>query len=280
MPSRNRDGRRVALAPGVRAAAYDRDEPLAGAGHPDVEQPALLLDRLGRVGHGDGQEAVGAADEEHGIPLQALRRVQRRERDALHRGGVLLGGALLELGDEHRHPSLWVAGRGRRPAPPARRATPSARGRRRRSSGPRASSRRRGARRARGRAAAPTRRRTGRRRAGGRWRRGPPCGRRTAPRRGPGRGCRARPGRSRRTRSGRSCGTARRSPTAGARRRRARRCGSATSAASSGSLSATTSSGAGPSGRCARSSTAPERRCPPGPRRTRLASDTTWGVER
>ncbi len=54
----------------------------------------------------------------------------------------------------------------------------------------------------------------------------------------------------------------------------------ATWAASSGSLSATTSSGAGPSGRWARSSTAPERRCPPGPRRTRLASDTTWGVER
>ena len=39
----------------------------------------------------------------------------------------------------------------------------------------------------------------------------------------------------------------------------------ATVAASSGSLSATTSSGDGPSGRWARSSTEPERRCPPGP---------------
>ena len=73
---------------------------LAGAGDADVEQPALLLDLRGGVGVHERQGAVDEADEEDGVPLEALGRVQRRERDALDGGGVLGGGALLELGDE------------------------------------------------------------------------------------------------------------------------------------------------------------------------------------
>ena len=78
----------------------------AGAGDPDVEQPALLLDRVVvAVGVLDGQRAVGQPDEEHDVPLQALRRVQRGQRDALHgrrvRGvgpGVQLGGEPAQVG--------------------------------------------------------------------------------------------------------------------------------------------------------------------------------------
>jgi hypothetical protein len=73
---------------------------LAGPGHPDVEQPPLLLDLLGGLGIDDRQRAVDQADQEDRVPLQALGRVQRGQRDALQRGRVLGLGALLELRDE------------------------------------------------------------------------------------------------------------------------------------------------------------------------------------
>ena len=90
---------------------------LAGAGDADVEQPALLGELLGRGGVLDGQRGVGEPDEEDGVPLEALGRVQRRERDALDGRRVLGVGALVELGDE--------LGRGARPASAASRSSAS-----------------------------------------------------------------------------------------------------------------------------------------------------------
>ncbi len=72
----------------------------AGPGYADVEQPALLLDLLVRLGVGDRHHAFGQPDQEHGVPLQALGRVQRGQRDALDRGGVLGGRPLVQLGDQ------------------------------------------------------------------------------------------------------------------------------------------------------------------------------------
>ena len=184
----------------------------------------------------------------------------------LHRGRVLGRGALLELAHEGRESGVGLEGvqvvgqrrQGAQRLPPvAGRAAAGGRP---------ASSRPRAARRARGRAAAPTRRRSGPPRAAARWRRGPPCARRTARRRARGRGCRARPAP---TRTPSLWPLVRKSTAISdggwpcARRGHAMRV--ATVAASSGSLSATSSSGVGPSGRWARSSTEPERRWPPGP---------------
>ena len=128
-PSRKREGRRVARAPGVRAPAHDRWSSRPGPGHADVEEAPLLLDGLRGVGHRDRQEAVGAADEEHGVPLQALGGVERGQGDPLDRRRVLARGPLVELADEGRHPRLGVgAPRGRRRGRPGRQATPTARG--------------------------------------------------------------------------------------------------------------------------------------------------------
>ena len=88
--SRNRDGSGRPAA-GVRAAPR-RAEVAAGAGDPDVEQSALLLDGAVALGQRDG-EPVAAAGEEDGVPLEALGRVQRGQRDALDRRGVLGGGS-------------------------------------------------------------------------------------------------------------------------------------------------------------------------------------------
>ena len=106
----------------------------------------------GTLGQRDGDEPVAAAGEEHGVPLEALGRVQRGQRDALDRRGVLGGDPLVEVADQ-----VGDAGprarrrRGRRPAWPAPSATPTARGRPHRSSAPLASTRRRRGRRGRGR---------------------------------------------------------------------------------------------------------------------------------
>ena len=96
---------------GRRASRRQRPgdgEVLAGPGDADVEQPALLLDLLGRLGVGDRDHPVGDADHEDGVPLQALGGVQRRERHAVDGRGVLGVGPLVELGHE-------VAQRGVRP---------------------------------------------------------------------------------------------------------------------------------------------------------------------
>ena len=72
----------------------------------DVEQAPLLLDRgVVALGVLDRQRAVDQADEEHRVPLEALRRVQRRQRHALHRrrvrgvrAGVQLRGEPAQVG--------------------------------------------------------------------------------------------------------------------------------------------------------------------------------------
>ena len=70
----------------------------------DVEQPALLFDGLAvgavRQRVGDGQGAVGEADQEDGVPLQTLRRVQRGQCDALYDGWVTGIGPLPKLRDQ------------------------------------------------------------------------------------------------------------------------------------------------------------------------------------
>ena len=74
---RNRDGRR-ARPPGERAAAYDSQSHCRARVMPDVEQPPLLLDLLGGLRVRGGQGALGEADQEDRVPLQALGRVQAR----------------------------------------------------------------------------------------------------------------------------------------------------------------------------------------------------------
>ena len=48
----------------------------------------------------DRQCAVGEADQEHRVPLESLRRVQRRQRDALHHRRMPRVGALTQLGHQ------------------------------------------------------------------------------------------------------------------------------------------------------------------------------------
>ena len=62
------------------------------------------------VGVLDGQGAVDEPDEEHDVPLQPLRRVQRRERDALDGGRVRGVGPGLELGGEAAQVGLRLDG--------------------------------------------------------------------------------------------------------------------------------------------------------------------------
>ena len=83
---------------------------LARPGDPDVQQPPLLLDGLGGVGVRDRQHAVDEPDEQDRVPLQALGRVQRGQRDSLDRGCVLRRG--------RARPARRPARRG---PPPARR---------------------------------------------------------------------------------------------------------------------------------------------------------------
>ena len=71
-----------------------------GARDPDVEEAALLLHLRGIGRVRDRDHAVGQPHQEDGVPLQALRRVQGRQSDAVHRGDVLLGGAHRKVGDE------------------------------------------------------------------------------------------------------------------------------------------------------------------------------------
>ena len=79
-------------------------EPLLGAGHADVREPALLLE-LGLVAERPGvrEDAVLEAGQEHDRELQALGGVQGHQRD--HPGVVALGsvGDLVGVGDQ-RHP--------------------------------------------------------------------------------------------------------------------------------------------------------------------------------
>lgn len=71
-----------------------------GAGDPDIEEPALLLDLFVGLGVRDRHHALGQADQEHGVPLQTLGRVERGEGDALDGRGVLGRGALVQLGHQ------------------------------------------------------------------------------------------------------------------------------------------------------------------------------------
>ncbi|ESU46325.1 hypothetical protein P376_5701 [Streptomyces sp. HCCB10043] len=72
----------------------------AGAGDPDVQQAPLLLDLLVGLGVGDRHHALGQADQEHGVPFEALRGVQRRQGHPLDRRGVLGGRPFVELADQ------------------------------------------------------------------------------------------------------------------------------------------------------------------------------------
>ena len=72
----------------------------AGAGDADVEEAAFLLDLLVGLCVGDRHHALGDADQEDDVPLQALGRVQGGEGDALDGRGVLGVGAFVEFRDE------------------------------------------------------------------------------------------------------------------------------------------------------------------------------------
>ena len=95
----------------------------AGARQADVEQPPLLRERLVVVDRlADRQGALLEAREQHGVPLEPLRPVEREQVHAVGRALGLGRGPRLELGQERR--------RRRSPALPRRRAA------RRRSPGP------------------------------------------------------------------------------------------------------------------------------------------------
>jgi hypothetical protein len=71
-------------------------EAFLGPCDPDVAQPALLFELVGVADASHVREhAVFQTDEEHNREFEALRGVQRHERD-----GALLGIVLVEIGDE------------------------------------------------------------------------------------------------------------------------------------------------------------------------------------
>ena len=80
----------------------------AGAGDPHVEEAALLVDRPLSLGEGDGHQPLGESCEEHRVPLQAFGRVEGGQGDALHGGGMLGGGALVELSGELAHRQVFA----------------------------------------------------------------------------------------------------------------------------------------------------------------------------
>ena len=91
--------------PGAARARGPRPGPrqvdhLAGPGHPDVQQPALLLHRRGRGRHGDGHRPVGQPRQQDHVPLQTLGGVKGRQRHPVQHRGVLLVGPHLQVGDE------------------------------------------------------------------------------------------------------------------------------------------------------------------------------------
>ena len=92
----------AAALPWAAGQGPGQPQPLAGSGHADIEQPALLGDLVRGIRALNRDGGVGESDKEHGVPFQTLRRVQRRERDTLHRRGVLRGRALIEFGDQFR----------------------------------------------------------------------------------------------------------------------------------------------------------------------------------
>lgn len=73
---------------------------VAGPGDADVEEAAFFLDLFVGLGVGDRHHAFGEADEEDGVPFEALGGVQGGEGDAFDGGCVLGGGAFVEFGDE------------------------------------------------------------------------------------------------------------------------------------------------------------------------------------
>src|ERR1700760_4055233 len=75
-------------------------EAFTGAGDPDIQEAAFLLDLFVGPGVGDGQHALGDTHQEDRVPFQALGRVQGGEGDALDGGGVLGGRPLVQFGDE------------------------------------------------------------------------------------------------------------------------------------------------------------------------------------
>ena len=83
---------------------------LARPGDAHVQQAAFLVHGFRGVREGDGHEALAEPHQEHGIPFQALGSVQRRQRDALHGGGVLGQGAFLQFVDEVREAELRARG--------------------------------------------------------------------------------------------------------------------------------------------------------------------------
>ena len=75
-----------------------------GAGQPDIHQAALFLDCLRPLRHADRDQAFAAADQEHGVPLQALCGMQRSQRDALDRRGMPGCRPLIELAHDVSQP--------------------------------------------------------------------------------------------------------------------------------------------------------------------------------
>ena len=132
-PQPGQEARRLARGPAAGVARQgpgDRSR-RAGAGHADVEQPALLLDRGRSLGVDDRHGALVHAGQEDRVPLQALGGVQGGQRDALGDRGVLLGGPAVEVARRSRASPASGARRpgAPRPARPAPAATPSGRGR-------------------------------------------------------------------------------------------------------------------------------------------------------
>ena len=107
-PSRKR------VAASAPAAGRPRQRPgqrqlLPSPGHGHVEQAAFFLDLVRGLGVGDGEHAFVDADDEDGVPLQALGCVQGGQGDALDGRCVLGLGALVELGDQVAQRRAWLS---------------------------------------------------------------------------------------------------------------------------------------------------------------------------
>ena len=137
IPVRNRLRGRARLRAGVAGQRPRQGQLLAGTRDGDVEQPPLLLDRVGpRQRLRDRHDAVDEPDDEDGVPLQALGRVHRGEGHPLHGRGVLGVGPLGQVRRRSRRgPASGSRRPGRRRGRPAPPATASGRGPRRRAAG-------------------------------------------------------------------------------------------------------------------------------------------------
>ncbi len=69
-------------------------------GDPDIEEPPLFVHGIRCISEGDGHQTLAEPYQEHSVPLESFRGVQRRQRDTLKSWRVLCRGSFLQLRNE------------------------------------------------------------------------------------------------------------------------------------------------------------------------------------